>query len=271
MVMSINTNIAANAALASLRNTQDVLQQTQIRVSTGKRVTEAKIDSSSYVIAQKLNSDFAAYGALRRGIDYSMSTVGSATKAAEEVKDLLIQIREKTIDAQKTGVTDGDRQTLQDDIDNIKNTIKVLIGSASHNGTNLIDGSSRRSAFSQDGGRVKKDARLTHVTEEDQTVLEGIKKDTDALVASKAEFVALVEQRDTDIAYTVASSLAAGSAGKTDEDGTDYTATGGRNLMDVVRGVERKDVIDATNTTNNGNANNLNNVERIFWLNSNSR
>ena len=57
---SVNTNIAAQVALASLNRTNTEVQATQKRISTGYRVSDATDDGGAFAVAQRVRSDVGA-------------------------------------------------------------------------------------------------------------------------------------------------------------------------------------------------------------------
>ena len=56
---SINTNTSAAVALQSLSRTNDLLETTQKRISTGFRVADARDDGGAFAVAQRVRGDIA--------------------------------------------------------------------------------------------------------------------------------------------------------------------------------------------------------------------
>jgi hypothetical protein len=56
---SVNTNLGAMVALQSLNRTNEALNTTQKRVSTGYRVSDAKDDGAAFAVAQSVRADVA--------------------------------------------------------------------------------------------------------------------------------------------------------------------------------------------------------------------
>ena len=54
MVMSVNTNPGAMIALQNLSKTNKMLEQTQLRVTTGLRVNGPKDNAATFAIAQNM-------------------------------------------------------------------------------------------------------------------------------------------------------------------------------------------------------------------------
>ncbi|MFM8802054.1 MAG: flagellin, partial [Tagaea sp.] len=81
MSNSINTNVGAMVALASLRTTQDALNVASKQVQTGYRVSDAMEDVSTFSVAQGIRGNLQAFqvvqGSLANGVG-----LGSVTQAA---------------------------------------------------------------------------------------------------------------------------------------------------------------------------------------------
>ena len=78
MSLSINTNVGALTALSVLNQTNNALEITQNRVSSGLRVSTAKDDAASYSIASKMRADVAGYEAVKIGLGVAEATLGTA-------------------------------------------------------------------------------------------------------------------------------------------------------------------------------------------------
>ena len=61
MSNSINTNVGAMVALASLRTTQSALNVASKQVQTGYRVADAADDASTFSVAQGIRGNLQAY------------------------------------------------------------------------------------------------------------------------------------------------------------------------------------------------------------------
>jgi hypothetical protein len=61
MVLSINTNLGAMVALQHLNSTNSMLENTQLRITTGLRVNGPKDDASTYAIAQNMRAISTAW------------------------------------------------------------------------------------------------------------------------------------------------------------------------------------------------------------------
>lgn len=134
---SVLTNTSAMNALFKLNQTQKSLDINQSRINTGFKVGSAKDDAATFVVAQGMRSDVAGFKQVRENMALGLSTLGTATKAAEQINEELVSIKEKIIQAsnQETG-----RADIQTAIDRSIQNIQGFTSSATFNGINLIDG-----------------------------------------------------------------------------------------------------------------------------------
>lgn len=138
MVMSINTNVGSQLALQNLSRSNAQLTMVQDRVSTGLRVTGAKDDSSSYSISQRMNGDIAGYKAVKVALGLGDATVSVGVKAGEAIKDLLIEMKAKIVQATAEGLDTKSRKALDDDVSALMTQIDTIASSAVFNGINLL-------------------------------------------------------------------------------------------------------------------------------------
>ncbi len=101
---SVNTNIGAQVALASLNSTNTQLQASQKRISTGYRVADATDDGGAYAVAQRVRSDVGALtsvneqlGNAKGLVGTSLSALGKISDSINTAKDLLVKISDNSI------------------------------------------------------------------------------------------------------------------------------------------------------------------------------
>ncbi len=86
---SVNTNIGAQVALASLNSTNTQLQATQKRISTGYRVADATDDGGAYAIAQRVRTDVGALTTVNEQLGNAKALVGTALTALTSISGSL--------------------------------------------------------------------------------------------------------------------------------------------------------------------------------------
>ena len=78
---SLMTNVAAMTALRTLQQTNQSLDQTQNRISTGYRVAEAKDNAAYWSIATGMRSDNMAMSAVKDSLGIGAATIDTAYTA----------------------------------------------------------------------------------------------------------------------------------------------------------------------------------------------
>jgi flagellin len=136
MSNSLLTNVGAMVALQTLNATNRALDSVQNRVSTGMKVASAKDNAAAYAVASTMRSDLNSFKAIKDTLSLGQSVVSTARGAAEQVVDLVDQIKSKITAAQSPAM-DGAR--LQADVDALIAQINSVIGSAQVNGVNLLN------------------------------------------------------------------------------------------------------------------------------------
>lgn len=147
--MSINTNSGAMTALANLADTNMRMETVQNRVSTGLRVTTAKDDAASYSISQRMNSDIAGYESVKIALGLGDAATGVAVKAGEAVKDLLIEMKAKIVQADSLArgndnnfIDQDSAVALREDFLALRKQLDTIVSTAVFNGINLINNDS---------------------------------------------------------------------------------------------------------------------------------
>lgn len=142
MPLSVNTNSSALAALQNLNSTNNDLAAVQQRINTGLRVSSAKEDSSAFVIAQNLRSDLNGFKAVTSSLNRAKSVADVTLAGAQQVSDLMNQMRAKALEASDAGIDQPSRLALNLDFKALQEQVATVIKSSDFNGTNLLDGDS---------------------------------------------------------------------------------------------------------------------------------
>jgi flagellin len=138
MGFSVNTNIGAAAALQSLNMTSKALATTQSRINTGLSVASTKDDSASYAIAQNLRSDLGGLKAVSTSLNRAKSVTDVAVAGAEQISDILGQMKAKATQASDEGIDDASRAAINKDFTALRDQITTVVEASVFNGTNLL-------------------------------------------------------------------------------------------------------------------------------------
>lgn len=141
MGFSVNTNVGAMAALQSLTATNKDLAQVQTRINTGLNVSSTKDDSASYTIAQGLRGDMGGLRAVSSSLSRAKSVTDVAVAGAEQISDVVNQMKAKAYQAADAGIDSASRTALNEDFKALRDQITTIVNSSDFNGTNLLKAS----------------------------------------------------------------------------------------------------------------------------------
>ncbi|OWV72060.1 flagellin [Rhizobium sp. R634] len=149
---SILTNVAAMAALQTLRGINDNLEDTQNRVSSGYRVEKASDNAAYWSIATTMRSDNKALSAVSDALGLGAAKVDTAYSAMDSAIDVISEIKAKIVAATEKGV---DKTKVQEEIGQLQQQLLSIAQSASFSGENWVAGAdgtkSVVSTFVRDG------------------------------------------------------------------------------------------------------------------------
>ncbi|WP_404337404.1 flagellin [Sphingomonas sp. MMS12-HWE2-04] len=141
MAFSVNTNTGAMAALQSLNDTNKGMAQVQSRINTGLNVSSTKDDSASYTIAQGLRGDMGGLKAVSSSLSRAKSVTDVAVAGAEQISDIVNQMKAKATQAADAGIDSSSRDALNQDFVALRDQITTIVNSSDFNGTNLLKAS----------------------------------------------------------------------------------------------------------------------------------
>ncbi|TRB08758.1 flagellar hook associated protein [Agrobacterium tumefaciens] len=134
---SILTNVAAMAALQTLRAIGSNMEETQSRVSSGMRVKTASDNAAYWSIATTMRSDNGALSAVQDALGLGAAKVDTAYSAMETTVDVVKEISKKLVAAREAGV---DKAKIQEEIRQLQDQLKSIGESASFSGENWLKG-----------------------------------------------------------------------------------------------------------------------------------
>lgn len=138
MSFTVNTNVGAMAALQSLSSTNKALAQTQSRINSGYNVASTKDDSAAFAIAQTLRSDMGGLKAVSSSLNRAKSVTDVAVAGAEQISDILIDMKKKAYEASDAGIDQASRDAINQDFISLRDRITTVVNSADFNGTNIL-------------------------------------------------------------------------------------------------------------------------------------
>ncbi|MQX69371.1 flagellin [Sinorhizobium meliloti] len=132
---SILTNVAAMAALQTLRGIDSNMEETQARVSSGLRVGTASDNAAYWSIATTMRSDNMALSAVQDALGLGVAKVDTAYAGMENAVEVVKEIRAKLVAATEDGV---DKAKIQEEIEQLKQQLTSIATAASFSGENWL-------------------------------------------------------------------------------------------------------------------------------------
>ncbi|MCA8954783.1 MAG: flagellin FliC [Planctomycetes bacterium] len=147
MGLRINTNIASINAQRNVAKVSERLGHNYNRLSTGLRISTAADDAAGLAISERLRSQVRSLGQAERNAQDAISLVQVGEGALNEVSNILIRLRELSIQAANGSVSSTDRNTIQQEFSALRSEIDRIANSTSFNEIKLLDGSATTIAF----------------------------------------------------------------------------------------------------------------------------
>ena len=132
---SINTNASAMTALASLNQTNKMLNDTQSAISTGFRVADASDNAAYWSIATTMRSDNQALGTVQDALGLGAAKVDVTSTGLNSAIEVTNEIKAKLVAAREPGV---DRTKVQSELSELKNQLSSIVESSGFNGENWL-------------------------------------------------------------------------------------------------------------------------------------
>jgi flagellin len=135
----INTNVSALRAQNSSRVANNMLGEAMNRLSSGKRINNAKDDAAGLAIATRMDAKARGLTQAIRNANDGISLAQTAEGAMGEISNILVRMRELSVQAANGTTAASDRTAIQTEVTALLAQINDIAGRTDFNGTNLID------------------------------------------------------------------------------------------------------------------------------------
>ncbi len=132
---SLNTNVAAMAALSTLRTIDGAMGKTQSQVSSGYRIGQAADNAAYWSIATTMRSDHKALSAVQDALSLGAAMVDVTYNGMSATLDVVDEIKKRLVAAREPGV---DKLKINHEIDALKAQIYSIAESSSFSGQNWL-------------------------------------------------------------------------------------------------------------------------------------
>jgi flagellin len=141
MASVINTNVASLNAQRNLSASQNSLNTSIQRLSSGLRINSAKDDAAGLAISDRMNSQIKGMTQATRNANDGVSMAQTAEGALASSGDILQRIRELAVQSSNSSNSSSDRKALQTEVTQLTSELNRIAGTTEFNGTKLLDGS----------------------------------------------------------------------------------------------------------------------------------
>lgn len=140
MGLRINTNVSSIAAQRALGVTKNNLDNNFRKLSSGERITRAADDAAGLAISEKLKAHIRGLRQAKRNSDDGVSLIQTAEGALNEVSNIVVRLRELSIQAASDTVGDTERGFSNIEFQNLLEEMQRISQSTEFNGRKLLDG-----------------------------------------------------------------------------------------------------------------------------------
>jgi flagellin len=140
-MISINTNYGGIFAAKASSQSQATIDQAMERLSTGKRINNARDDSAGLAIATRLTAQVEGLSIASRNAADAQSMLDTAEGALQEVHNVLLRMRELAVQSANGTLTDNDRVHTDAEFQQLEAEITRISDNTKWAGQALIDGS----------------------------------------------------------------------------------------------------------------------------------
>jgi len=139
--MRVYHNIPALFTYNALNSTNESLQKSINKLSTGLRINTAADDAAGLAISEKMRAQVRGLDMAVRNAQDGISMIQTAEGALNETHSILQRMRELAVQAANDTLTANDRQVIQSEIDQLKEEVDRIASTTQFNKKKLLDGS----------------------------------------------------------------------------------------------------------------------------------
>ncbi len=142
MGLRIATNVQALAAQRFLDGNKQLQSRALERLASGSRINRAGDDAAGLAISEKLKAHIRSMQQAIRNSNDGISLVQVAEGAMNETGNILIRLRELSIQAASDTIGDRERTFIDKEVQHLKSEVERIAQVTEFNGTKLLNGES---------------------------------------------------------------------------------------------------------------------------------
>ncbi len=140
MGLRIRTNVQSLIAQRHFTASNNEVQKHMERLASGYRVNKAADDAAGMAISETLRADIRSLGQAKRNTNDAVSLVQVAEGSLDEVSNILIRLRELSVQSSSDTIGARERRYLNEEFMQLKDEIDRIAVSTEYNGTRLLTG-----------------------------------------------------------------------------------------------------------------------------------
>lgn len=139
--MLINTNMSSLISQNNLNNTQNAIQNSLSKLSSGYRINTAADDAAGLAISQKMTAQINGLNQAQRNAQDGISLIQTAEGAMGQTQSILQRMRELAVQSANSTNTTTDRTNIQLEVGALQHEISRIASTTQFNTKNLLTGS----------------------------------------------------------------------------------------------------------------------------------
>ena len=162
MGLRIATNIASQSVQKNLKDVSNSGNAELEKLSSGKRITKASDDAAGLAIATNLDAQTKGLRQATRNANDGISLVQTAEGGLSETSNILVRLRELTIQASSDTVGEQERGFLDKEYQQLTKEVDRISESTTFNGAQLLNGKGKGSMDFQVGAFAGEQNKITY-------------------------------------------------------------------------------------------------------------
>ena len=139
MALRVRSTLAALSSISFLNSTQKSLSKSLEKISSGLRINRSADDAAGLAVATRMHSDNVSLKQAMRNTNDGISLVQTAEGSLNELSNILVRLRELTIQVSNETYTSTDRTSIASEMGQLKNEYQRIVTSASFNRKSLLN------------------------------------------------------------------------------------------------------------------------------------
>ncbi len=140
MAVSLQSNIASLSAQRNVNKTQNNIGVSLQRLSSGFRINSAMDDAAGLGVSEGMKADIRGLAQASRNASDGLSVVQTAEGSMGEISDILIRMRELTVQSASDSITDTERAYIDTEFQDLTAEVDRITASTKFNGNVLLGG-----------------------------------------------------------------------------------------------------------------------------------